>query len=359
MTKAGNGKHEKHGAGNPAAEGGMSRDAINIGLNAFQVATAGYEDNDRYLLEWLWGYAFEALHGSKKALCNAMRTDYKMIYDALTGALDTGRLKEFLQKVEDLKKRAVNPVELVPTVITDRIIEALNYARDYGAMVTVKGSTGRGKTTAITYWSADNNHGRAKYLRIPSGCTRRTLVQELCRKCGIGVNGKKTGDLEWRLFRAFSARNVLIIDEAGHLMPRTGTGTSAIEFIRDLHDKCGCGVALIFTDVYLSEMKHGRLADYFEQFIGRVEFEVEIPERVRKDEVRAVVSHFHPTPPAKMVDLALRLARGRDGRLRTLFRDLERARQWAWNNNRQHPGDEDLRMAANWRKSGGLWPEDA
>jgi hypothetical protein len=52
-------------------------------------------------------------------------------------------------------------------------------------------------------------------------------VQQLCRASGIGVNGKKTSDLESRLFKAFDFRNVLIIDEAGHLIPRCGTGTSA------------------------------------------------------------------------------------------------------------------------------------
>lgn len=353
----GDSKHETHGKDNPAAEGGMSRDVINIGMNIFKNGIKDYSETEKDALEWLWGYAFEELNGSKSALVEAVGYDWTVIHKIFSGRYEAS-LDNFLEAINRLKRQAASGrTRLIETVVTKRIVEALDYARDLGAMVAVTGPTGRSKTFTAKHWARDNNHGRAKYVRIPSGCTRRTLVQHLCRSCGIGVNGKKTADLETRLFKAFDFRNTIIIDEAGHLLPRCGTGTSSIEFIRDLHDMCGCGIALIFTDVYLEEMKNGRLAHYFEQFIGRIKFEVSIPDEVRRDEVFSVVSAFHPSPNNKLLGFALKVARNRDGKLRTLFEDLQRAKEWASDHGRQLRY-EDLKLASDWRLSGGVWPDD-
>jgi Cdc6-like AAA superfamily ATPase len=350
-------KHQAHSDNNPAPEACMARDAINISLNMLQAGIAVYEEREQELLNWLWGYAFDELKASKNELIKALGEDWKTIYHAFTGKLDSIGL--FCDKIEDVKKRLINSIHLINTVVTDRVQEALDYSRDTRAMVSITGPTGRGKTLTARYWARNNNHGRSKYIRIPSGCTRLSLVQELCRCCGISTNGKKTNKLEARLRSSFTPRNVIIADEAGHLMPRTGKGTAAIEFLRDLHDMCGCGVVLIFTDVYLSDMRHGSLRDYFEQFVGRIKFEVTIPLDVRKAEIEAVLKVFHPEGviPGKLFKFAYDIAQNRDGKLRTLFEDLERARKWAKSEGRKNIKYEDLKTAVDWRKSGGVWPE--
>ena len=131
----------------------------------------------------------------------------------------------------------------------------------------------------------------------------------------------------------------------------------AIELLRDLHDICGCAVVMIFTDVYLKEMKTGRLADYFEQFRGRIKFELKIPDRIFRSEVETIVRSFLPEPPQRLVEYAYKTACERDGKLRTLFEDLQRAKSWAEKNGRAMQLA-DLRLAVDWRKSGGIWPEE-
>ena len=350
-------KHQAHSAANPAPERSMANDAINISLNMLKAGTAVYEEREQELLEWLWGYAFEELRGSKNALIKAVGMEWKPIHNAFTGQLNA--IGSFCARIEDVKKRMVNSLKLIDTVVTRRVQEALDYARDKHAMVTVAGPTGRGKTLTARYWARNNNHGRSKYIRVPSGCSRVTLVQELCRACGISVNGKKTNLLEARLRSAFGPRNVLIVDEAGHLMPRTGKSTNAIELLRDLHDICGCGVCMIFTDVYVSEMKHGSLADYFEQYLGRIKLEINIPKKVTEDEINSILAVYHPdgTPPLKLFSFALVTARDRDGKLRTLFEDLDRAKAWAKSQGRSNINFDDLKTAVDWRKSGGVWPD--
>lgn len=353
----GDGKHEAHNADNPAPEAGASKDVMNIGLNLFKTGTRRYEQKVQDALEWLWGYAHDVLGGSKSALEKETGYEFKFIYDALIGRADCD-LSGLCESIESMKVRAAKRMSMVETIVTKRISEALDYARDFSSMVMIKGPTGRGKTYTAQYWARMNNHGRTRYVRASSGCSRKTLVTMLCQSCGIGVNGKKGSELELRLFKAFSARNVIIVDEAGHLMPKGGaSSTSAIEFVRDLHDICGCGVVMIFTDVYLEEMRHGRQKEYFEQFIGRIKFELEIPKEVLKDEVSNAVRAFNKRPSAELLKLALDLSRQRDGKLRTLFEDLKRARDYAARNDRELT-HADLKIAAEWRKSGGLWPEE-
>jgi hypothetical protein len=121
---------------------------------------------------------------------------------------------------------------------------------------------------------------------------------------------------------------------------------------------CGCGIALIFTDVYLDEMKHGSLSSYFEQFIGRIKFELTIPTDVLRAEVKAVVESFTPEPSLKLQQFAYSVAQNRDGKLRTLFEDLQRAKDWAQAHGKESISFNDLLKAVEWRKSGGIWPED-
>jgi len=359
---AGDRRHPAHGADNPAPEAGMSRDVINVGQHIFKRALHLYKEDGRAgedelrLLEWLWAYTFDELNGSRTALAKALGYDWTVCYKVLAGTYEAG-LDRFCEAVAHLRRRAqAGGTRLVATPVTERIFEALDYARDSAVMILICGPTGRSKTFASKAWVFENNHGRGKYVRIPSGCTRRTLVRHLCRSCGIGVNGKKTSDLEDRLYKAFDFRNTIVFDEAGHLLPRNGVGTSAIEYIRDLHDICGCGIALVITDVYWDELRHGRLSAYFEQFIGRIKYEVRIPAHVLHDECRAACAAVVQDPPADLIKEAVTVANNQDGKLRTLFEDLRRAALYAQTKQRPVTAA-DLRRARRWREQGGTWPE--
>ena len=114
---------------------------------------------------------------------------------------------------------------------------------------------------------------------------------------------------------------------------------------------------MIFTDVYLKEMESGRLSDYFEQFRGRIKYKLEIPNKIFRSEVEDVVKFFNPAPTQRLIELAYKTAGARDGKLRTLFEDLQRAKDWADRESRPLQF-QDLALAVDWRKSGGVWPEE-
>jgi DNA transposition AAA+ family ATPase len=250
---------------------------------------------------------------------------------------------------------SVNASPITETIVTRRISEALDYAAARASLVVIRGPTGRGKTLTAMTWAAEK---KALYVRAPSSCTRRVFAVTIAEAVGIrGSANKTTAEIEAKLAKAMPTYSAIVVDEAGHLLPKGAAGSSAIELVRDLHDSAGIGAALIFTDVYIEEMRSGRLSRYYEQFIGRVKFEVAIPSDVRRDEAEAIVKAHRPDAPAALVSLALKIARARDGRLRVLCEDLRRAADWAATERRPMTSD-DLSVAADWRLSGGLWPTE-
>lgn len=328
-----------------------------ISFERFQESLKFLTPEDRDRVEWLWGYFCNVLNKSKSALEQESGLRGGELRSLFEGVALTGEQHdELMSAIDNLIRRIRKSRPLVRTVVTERILDALDYCRDNSTMVYISGPTGRGKTYTAEYWTAQNNHGRTKLIRVPSDCTRRTLVTLLAKSCGISAVGS-TADRELQLQKHLSPRNVIIIDEAGHLLGKSGRPGGPIELLRDLHDICKCGVCLIFTDVYLNEMKRGKNADYFEQFLGRLEFPVEIPTIPRRDEVRGVIRSFLPEADERTIDYALSLARARDGKLRTLFKDLYRAEEFARSKNRAMSLT-DLQMMVKFRKSGGAWPED-
>ena len=121
----GNATHEVHGKNNPAPEAAMSRDVINMNYDMFKMGIKDYTEKEQQLLEWLWGYAFSDLHGSKSALCDAVGKDWTVLLKVFQGNYDA-RLDNICQDITHLKKKVdAGGTRLVKTVVTERIEEAL------------------------------------------------------------------------------------------------------------------------------------------------------------------------------------------------------------------------------------------
>lgn len=337
--------------------------AVRLSHPRFDAVMAGvenYSQEDKERVLWLFGYYNGCLRQNRDLLCRELGynqdDDWERLRLLFSGRIPVNMHADVMTAIDDLRRRLSKQRPLVHTIVADMIIDCLNYCRDNSAMVYISGSTGRGKTYTACWWQQENNHGRTKYIRIPCDCNRRALLLLLARTFGLSCAGANA-ELMTNLSKAITPRNVIIVDEAGHLLPKSGRAGGAIEVLRDIHDLYGCGVALIFTDVYLAEIKRGRHAGYFEQFLGRLEFPLEIPEIPRRDEVRQVLASFFPEVDEETVSYALAATRDRDGKLRTLFKDLFRAEEIAKQQGRAIQ-PRDLKLAVTWRKKAGIWPED-
>ena len=186
-------------------------------INSFTEGLQSYSIEQREKMQWLWGYYHGPLQDSKSRLCAELGMDWEKISRAFSGKLAAKDIDDFILSVDNLKNRTCKDKPLVDNIVSRQIIDALNYCRDNSAMIYISGTTGRGKTYTSEYWAMQNNHGRTKFLRIPSDCSRRALVRLMCKVCGVPCRGN-TVEMEENLKGHINPTNVIIIDEAGHLI---------------------------------------------------------------------------------------------------------------------------------------------
>jgi DNA transposition AAA+ family ATPase len=340
---------------------------LTVSINQFQKAVDGYRlagrsEEDLELLQWFWGYGHSELEGDSQRMAEAIGYDTTTVYRICAGKYE-GSLDNVLEAIGRKKRQTANRVAgIIRTPVVDRIWEALDYARDMGAMVVIRGETGRGKTFAAREWQRNNNHGRSIYIRCTTGTSKSMMLRLLADSLGIGSKSQNNSELTRRISHALTKRpRTLIVDEAGHLVPkgtRARSSTGALDTLRDFFDISGCGMVLILTNVYWSELAFGPMCEFFEQFIGRITFDVHIPEgKIFRDEVAAFCAAYSgDAPDPKLLAQARQIAES-EGKLRALFTDLTNAAAFAKRRNVSLDAAV-LRQAHAWRTAGGVWPEE-
>jgi DNA transposition AAA+ family ATPase len=290
-----------------------------------------YSAQDQEDLLWLSGYIRTDLRGSVKRACQLLEchsTTLSRVFRGKYGA----EITSFMESVRVLRKTpGVVSSGFVETPVTRKIFALLDMARKYNSCVLIEGPTGRSKTEAVREWQRRNNHGRSVYIDCPVIGGAGALLKEIARRTGI--NTQRSGaDIADRLEHSFDVRHTLIFDEVARLIPR-GSGskdTKPLEFIRRLHDVCGCGVVFVATHIFSDECRRGSMAAYLEQLMGRVEDIMRIPEKVSRAEALAICQAFNKTPEPGLVEYAQNLANVEgQGRVRVLFTLIRQASELA------------------------------
>jgi len=321
----------------------------------------GYAEDDIGLLQWYWGYICNALGRETAKIAAATRYDASNIPRILRGKYEA-RLDNFLQVLGALRADVQRTgADFVETVVTEEIWRKLDicYSRRYLGIIC--GKTGRSKTLTVRRWADNHNHGLTTYVRCRSGCTRTKLIRLVAQAIGQAhVHNARSLMLEDGIFDWFNQRHrkMLILDEANHML-RHGTKTAisqAFEFVRDLYDSCNIAIVLVLTDYDMSVFKFGGLADFFEQFRGRNQCYLEIPDRIYTEEIAQICAAYVPDPPEDLQKQAMTIAVSRDGKLRTLFEYLNLAREFA--HKKDVPITAQLLDRVRRRhEAGGAWPE--
>ncbi len=320
-----------HSDADPAPEATMSRDIINIPDNVLQRGTRDYDQRDQDDLQWLFSYATQELDGSRIRLCEEVDADWTTITRIASGTYGAA-IANFMVKVRDLKARVMasaGATGFIDTMVSRKIHDVLDYALagdiKGGKIVLITGSSRRGKTEAIQEWCRRNNHGRSVYVDAPESGGMRALLYEIAHATRVN-KGRKTSDLRERVIDSFNRRRILIIDEIARLIPKGREPKIVeLEFLRRLHDKTGCALALVATPVFEHLVDTARLHDYLEQLVGRIEDPLQIPRLVYRQECRDILKAFDAAGDDRaLLDLAHQIANG-TGKLGVLFALLRQA----------------------------------
>ena len=186
------------------------------------------------------------------------------------------------QRRKEARKAIAEGPGFVLTRTAEQVLDTLTYAHMAGDIVLIYGGAGTGKTEALREY-ARSNAGVCLSTMTPAHATVATSLREI-GKC-IGVQPRRDNAA---LFDAIcqglaDQRGLLIIDEAQHL------GTKALDQIRSIHDRVGCGIALVGNEQVYGRMTGGTRAEYLDRLYSRIGMRTRLG-RVREADARAIAA---------------------------------------------------------------------
>lgn len=262
-------------------------------------ATADLPDHQRSAIRWLHAYAAEQDLGltdlgklvrlSNTTLSLVFRGKYEAKLDGVVDAIVSFRT--LLEKRSTGKK-----LHFIPTELTSQIWSACAAALEFQRLVCIWGDSQIGKSIALMAYQQAHNHGETIYLRMPTPCSMSNFLSELADSLRINPQ-QPVKELRRRILSAFDDRMLLIVDETHQAMFNKRRGNHPLEFLRELHDRRGCGVVLCGTNVFRDEMERGYLADIMRQTKRRRLISLQLPDRPSRACLNAF-SAAYGLPPA-------------------------------------------------------------
>lgn len=218
------------------------------------------------------------------------------------------------------ERLAIKHAAFRETRITKLVTGGLSYAMANNSVTLITGESRQGKTESAKFWRDQNNHGRTAFITAPAYGAARALLKEIARCLGINQNTGLT-NMHESILRAFNENRMLIVDEAHRLLPKDARCEPVLlEILRDIHDRTGCGLAMLTTSRFGEGIK--KSAYMYEQVLGRIGMPVQLPREFEWDDIEPIVAQYLTHPPADLRAELLKISNA-PGRLGILCETLK------------------------------------
>lgn len=265
-----------------------------------------------------WEDVRKAVNLTHSTIYRCLKGTYEGSYDNVSANIRSYR------RVLDSRK-SITMGDFAETPVTKMIWTGLDYALTTSSITLIIGESGHGKSLAAAKWRDAHNHGRSVLVEAPPLGGTRDFLRVICEANG---NNKNTSVSQMReaLIRGFSPQRILIVDEAHRLIPRDGrTAPERIDFLRYIHDRTGCALALIATKRFREDMERSNYM--FEQVLGRIGLPIKLPRQLEEEDILPIVEQYYREPSAKLIDACLAMANdafpGLQGRIRLMHHVLK------------------------------------
>lgn len=213
-------------------------------------------EREKTALRWLFGYL--RAKNLAPAECETLLQKEKgghyswaSIYAALTGRrADQGvNLTPMVQSIEEFRRQVEGINRLgeggfIETRLYLEIEKRCERARRRRRIFFIFGDSQIGKTEGLKHYCFKHNHGSTIYIEVPAGGSMGALIKEFCLK--LGIPECRLADLRARIMTCFEEGMLLVLDEA-HNFFHSKRGLESLDFIRELYNKRGCGIAMAMT----------------------------------------------------------------------------------------------------------------
>lgn len=229
----------------------------------------------------------------------------------------------YLQKQKEKAAERKLVVDYVYTATARRVRDVLRLAHVEGEAVVLFGQAGLGKTSALREYCKQEPD--ALLLETDPTYTAKVLLQKLAGMLGAETRGNLNELMEAAVGRLCDSGRIILVDEAENLPLR------ALECLRRVHDKTGCGLVLAGMPRLLVNLrgKRGEL----KQLYSRMAFKLDLGDAVPDADLEQIVSHIMPELDAQAAAELVRTAGGNARRLDKMLRGVVRLSRI----NRQEP----------------------
>jgi DNA transposition AAA+ family ATPase len=307
-------------------------------------------------LTWFHQHALDAgltWNQMAEALNYDRSTIHRVVMCIYTGSWDnvTQRIRSYKKIVQE--RGTIQTSSFRENSISRKISAGLSYALANNSITLIVGCSGIGKSAGTTAWCEKNNHGRSRFVEVPPIGGPRALIKEIAIANGVNRGGSSY-DMLAGIYRAFNENRILILDEVLRLLPVHGGNPTACEVIRSIHDKTKCGLALLATARFPSELT--RMSYQYEQLLGRIGMPIWLSDKVKESDMLDILTQYIAKPSRGLIEDCLLYA-NEEGRLRNLVQSLQLASRVA-NKAREKLSELHVRQAINLRKENARKPRE-
>ena len=323
-----------------------------VNLKAWDHLNGKLGDDGRDLLLWFHQHILDR-EMTWKQVTTAVGYDRTTLYRCLVGTYQADSWKKPLAKIRAYRESIEKHSRAVETRFAvnrqaKRVFDTLDFALTQSTMVSIEGEARMGKTEAAKQWVEQRGPGRAVMVECPVIGSPSAVLKTIARKVGMSPKERRH-DIARRLGSAFSSDRVLIIDEAGRMFPKGKGSPEALDEIRSIHDRTGCGIALLVTRADVKKLTES--AYMVGQLIGRIDLPAMLPEFQQAD-VDVIAEQFGKF--SKPIRQKLHRVATQPGRLGAMLSILKTANRFALKN-REPIGDKHVEtaIAARFAATGG------
>lgn len=270
-----------------APAGGQLRNInsrINISAEQVKLATQNLPEEQRQAIRWFYHLAraenWTLQETAERIGYSDSTTPYRVFQGTYSANLT--RVVAAIVKFRALweKRAASKRPDFVETRLAKRIWQVCDFALISQSIAMIFGDSQVGKTAALEEYQRRNNHGQTVYMRMPSGAGIQLVARELARAAGVSPKASFEA-LRTRLINAFDDTNTILVDEMhlAFITYQKGSALKVLEFLRELHDRCGCGMVLCGTNVWRDELQEGQYKNLLKQLRRRGVAELQLETR--------------------------------------------------------------------------------
>ena len=195
-----------------------------------------------------------------------------------------------------------NP-DFILTSLARKMFEAFDKTRALRNVTIMWGPMGIGKTTIINEYKRQHGHGQTFVVRCPGhGCSIYQFITHVAKSMRVSMTRETIMTMRDKIGTMLGkGHRILILDELHEVFRTCNTQTiiRICEWLREVQEIAGCGLALTGTELLHKEFFHGVHKDVLAQLVDRGTVQIPLNAKPTKGDITAFLKHYGLPFPAE------------------------------------------------------------